>query len=241
MPALVLLSQLVLRMLAVMLLVPCKFEVPLMVEPKKLTRLVLGQQKWNPLLARAQELRTARAVEQPARSKLPPVLAVPSTWLMLRSSLGLARCTLPLALALAQVLGTAQAVAQKAQGKPLVQLAQHMQRMLCSSPVVARCTLQLLLASEQPLALVLVRMLRTTPRVVPSTWRMLRSSLAVVDLRMLVLHTWLPAGEQGSCKMHTREQQRPGEPPPTRAQQQRTAERLRTSVHQRPAEPPHTS
>lgn len=224
MPALVLLSQLVLRMLAVMLLVPCKFEVPLMVEPKKLTRLVLGQQKWNPLLARAQELRTARAVEQPARSKLPPVLAVPSTWLMLRSSLGLARCTLP--------------------------LAQNMQR---SSPVVARCTLQLLLASEQPLALVLVRMLRTTPRVVPSTWRMLRSSLAVVDLRMLVLHTWLPAGEQGSCKlparaqhrtkklMHTREQQRPGEPPPTRAQQQRTAERLRTSVHQRPAEPPHTS
>lgn len=212
MPALVLLSQLVLRMLAVMQLAPCKLEVPLMVEPKKLTRLVLGQQKWNPLLARAQELRTARAVEQPARSKLPPVLAVPSTWLMLRSSLGLARCTLP--------------------------LAQNMQR---SSPVVARCTLQLLLASEQPLALVLVRMLRTTPRVVPSTWRMLRSSLAVVDLRMLVLHTWLPAGEQGSCKMHTREQQRPGEPPPTRAQQQRTAERLRTSVHQRPAEPPHTS
>jgi hypothetical protein len=209
MPALVLLSQLVLRMLAVMLLVPCKFEVPLMVEPKKLTRLVLGQQKWNPLLARAQELRTARAVEQPARSKLPPVLAVPSTWLMLRSSLGLARCTLPLALALAQVLGTAQAVAQKAQGmSPLVQLAQHMQRMLCSSPVVARCTLQLLLASEQPLALVLVRMLRTTPRVVPSTWRMLRSSLAVVDLRMLVLHTWLPAGEQGSCKLPARAQHR---------------------------------
>lgn len=71
--------------------------------------------------------------------------------------------------------------------------------MLCSSLVLARCTL-LLLASA--------RMLRTTQvaeqkaqgmsplvQVVPSTLRVLCSSLVVVELRTLVLHTWLPAGE----------------------------------------------
>lgn len=130
MPELVLMPQQVLRML-----------VPLMVEPKKLTRLVIEQQKWILLLAQAQELeprqplapalaqalRTALAVERQAGSMPPPARVVPSTWLLLCSSLVLVRCTLSLALALTRALGTAQVVEQKARGmSPQLQLAQNM-------------------------------------------------------------------------------------------------------------------
>lgn len=127
MPELVLMPQQVLRML-----------VPLMVEPKKLTRLVIEQQKWILLLAQAQELeprlapalaqalRTALAVERQAGSMPPPARVVPSTWLLLCSSLVLVRCTLSLALALTRALGTAQVVEQKARGmSPQLQLAQN--------------------------------------------------------------------------------------------------------------------